>query len=507
MHNKIIHLNNLRKIVSKKQSEGKKIVLCHGVFDLLHFGHITHFKNAKKNGNILIVSITPDKFVKKGPGRPVFNQNIRALSLAELNIVDYVTINNSHSAVNVIRTIKPNIFCKGTEYKIHKNDITTEIKNEAKEIKSVGGKIIYTEGKTFSSSNLINTFGISDYDNSNNSLRNIKKVTNFKKIKNIFKNIEKLKILIIGELIIDKYVFCEALGKSGKEPVLVLKDKKTEEYLGGAGAIARHISNFNNNITLFSMVGEKSEHLKKIKKNLPPNIRLELLKKKNSSTILKTRFVDSNSHSKVLGVYNFNDDILDIKQEKAQSIKLKQIIPKFDLVIVSDYGHGFITKKLAKLICSKSKFLALNAQINASNIGYHSMRNYKNIDCVIINQKELEMEFRDKSTNLKNLIKKLSKINNIKNLVVTQGRQGATFFDKKKNSFFKSDAFAKEVVDKVGAGDAFLSLTSLILKESQNKQLALLIGSLAAAQSAEDMGNKNPVNKINLLKHLEHILK
>ena len=404
MHNKIIHLNNLRKIVSKKQSEGKKIVLCHGVFDLLHFGHITHFKNAKKNGNILIVSITPDKFVKKGPGRPVFNQNIRALSLAELNIVDYVTINNSHSAVNVIRTIKPNIFCKGTEYKIHKNDITTEIKNEAKEIKSVGGKIIYTEGKTFSSSNLINTFGISDYDNSNNSLRNIKKVTNFKKIKNIFKNIEKLKILIIGELIIDKYVFCEALGKSGKEPVLVLKDKKTEEYLGGAGAIARHISNFNNNITLFSMVGEKSEHLKKIKKNLPPNIRLELLKKKNSSTILKTRFVDSNSHSKVLGVYNFNDDILDIKQEKAQSIKLKQIIPKFDLVIVSDYGHGFITKKLAKLICSKSKFLALNAQINASNIGYHSMRNYKNIDCVIINQKELEMEFRDKSTNLKNLI-------------------------------------------------------------------------------------------------------
>ena len=126
---------------------------------------------------------------------------------------------------------------------------------------------------------------------------------------------------------------------------------------------------------------------------------------------------------------------------------------------------------------------------------------------IIINQKELEMEFRDKSTNLKNLIKKLSKINNIKNLVVTQGRQGATFFDKKKNSFFKSDAFAKEVVDKVGAGDAFLSLTSLILKESQNKQLALLIGSLAAAQSAEDMGNKNPVNKINLLKHLEHILK
>ena len=166
MNNKIIHLNNLRKIITKEKKIGKKIVLCHGVFDLLHFGHINHFKNAKKNGDLLIVSITPDKFVKKGPGRPAFNQNIRAMSLSELNIVDYVTINTTHSAVNVIKTIKPNIFCKGSEYKIHKNDITSEIRNEVREVKSVGGKIVYTGGKTFSSSNLINRFGISNFNNS-----------------------------------------------------------------------------------------------------------------------------------------------------------------------------------------------------------------------------------------------------------------------------------------------------------------------------------------------------
>ena len=144
---------------------------------------------------------------------------------------------------------------------------------------------------------------------------------------------------------------------------------------------------------------------------------------------MKTRFVDKNSNNKVLGVYNFNDEILDKYQENIQNKKLKKLLPKYDLVIVSDYGHGFITKSIAKTICSKSKFLALNAQkINASNIGYHSMRNYKNIDCVIINQKELEMEFKDRSTTLKNLIKKLSKLNNIKNLIVTQGKRGVPLY-------------------------------------------------------------------------------
>ena len=509
MNNKIFHINDLEKILEKKRQSNKKIALCHGVFDLLHFGHIHHFRESKRKSDILVVSITPDKFVNKGPGRPAFNEKIRAMSLSELNIIDYITVNNSPTAVNVIKKLKPHFFCKGKEYKNFSNDITNEIKNEVRATKKIKGKIVFTGGKTFSSSNLINRYAISDNDIVGDSVKTIKKEYNFKKIKNIFQDIEKLKILIVGEIIIDKYVFCEALGKSGKEPVLVLQDRKTEEYLGGAAAIARHISNFNNNITLFSMIGAKSEYLKKIKKNLPKKIKLDLLKKKKSTTILKTRFIDSNSHNKVLGVYNFNDEILDKKQEKIQTQKLKKILPKFDLVIVSDYGHGFISKSIAKLICTKSKFLALNAQINASNIGYHSMRNYKNLDCVIINQKELEMEFRDRSTDLRNLIKKLSKINNIKNLIVTQGSQGATFFDKQKNKFFQSEAFAKRVIDKVGAGDAFLSLTSLILnlKSKVNKKLALLIGSLAAAQSTEDIGNKNSVSKTTLLKHLEHILK
>ena len=366
-----------------------------------------------------------------------------------------MAINSSHSATNVIKKLRPNYYCKGPDYKDLNNDVTQEITKEISAVKKIGGKIIFTKGKTFSSSNLINQFLINKQDSKSLLLGKIKKEFNFNKIKKIFDKIKKIKILIIGELIIDKYVFCEALGKSGKEPVLVLKDKFSEEYLGGSGAIAKHVSEFSNNITLFSMIGEKGEFKNKIKSILPKNVHLKLLNKNNSPTILKTRFVDSVNLNKVLGVYNINDDLLDRKQENKQFNFLNKNLPKYDLVIVSDYGHGFITKSLAKLICRKSKFLALNAQVNAANIGYHSMRNYKNISCVIINQKELEMEFREKSKNLNDLIKKLALKNNISNLIVTQGSKGAVLYDKKKINFINPQRLPLRLQIKLEQGMLF----------------------------------------------------
>ena len=217
--------------------------------------------------------------------------------------------------------------------------------------------------------------------------------------------------------------------------------------------------------------------------------------------------MDSINLNKVLGVYKINDELLNKKQEKKQINFLKKNLSNFDMVIVSDYGHGFITKSISKLICRKSKFLALNAQVNAANIGYHSMRNYKNLSCAIINQRELEMEFREKSNNLNDLIKKLSFKNNIQNLIVTRGSNGATLYDKKNNKFFSFPALAEKVTDKIGAGDAFLSLTSIFLNIKEKKQLALLVGSLAAAQSIADIGNKKPISKINILKSIDHMLK
>ena len=150
--------------------------------------------------------------------------------------------------------------------KLDYHHISGEIKNELRAIKKCRGKIVYTKDITFSSSNLINKFG-NLYSIKEKSLINkIKKEYNFKKINNLIEKFKRFKVLVIGELIIDQYFFCEALGKSGKEPILVLKDIKNETYVGGAGAICRHLSQFSNQISLLSMIGEKAELLSKIKK-------------------------------------------------------------------------------------------------------------------------------------------------------------------------------------------------------------------------------------------------
>ena len=328
MKEKIFTLENLKKIIEKKRKKGKKVILCHGVFDLLHIGHINHFKEAKNLGDILIVTLTPDIYVNKGPGRPAFNEKLRLQAIAALSIVDYVSLNNTVTATNIIKKIKPNIFCKGPDYKNHKDDVSGQIKEEIKAIKKVGGKIVYTKSETFSSSKLINSF-----DNFNNPkdkifIKKIKKNYTFLKIRNLIDDFKKLKVLIIGETIIDQYVFCEALGKSGKEPVLVLKDLNTEEYLGGAAALSRHISPFCKKISLLSVIGEKAEYLSLIKKKLPKNIDFKFIKKINSPTILKRRFLDHINKNKVLGVYKINDSILPKKQDKTLNNILKKNDPK-----------------------------------------------------------------------------------------------------------------------------------------------------------------------------------
>ena len=503
MISKIKNIEEIKKIFLKRNK--KKVVLCHGTFDLLHLGHINHLSEAKSFGDILVVSVTSDKFVNKGPGRPFFNSRQRAEALSALKNVDYVFVNRDFTSTKIIKFLKPDFYCKGPDYRDNKKDITGEIKNEISATKSIGGKIIYTTGSTFSSSRLINSFSDNISKSQKFSINKINKEYSFSKIKYLIGELKNLKVLVIGETIIDEYNFCEAIGKSGKDPFLVFRDLKTDQYLGGAVAISKHLSQFCKKVKLLSILGEKKEYLRKINNGLPKNIDYEFITKKNSHTIVKKRYIDNLSLNKVLGIYKLQDDPLSKKEETIFNKKLKRLIKKFDLVVVSDYGHNFISKKSANIICSDSRYLAVNAQINSGNIGYHSMKKYKNCDCVVINEREIRQEFRDKNKKIEFLMKKLSTSQKIKNLIVTRGNEGSVLLYK--NKYFYSDAFAKKAVDKIGAGDAMLSLVSLALKKRFSKELSLLFGSVAGAQSVEGLGNKETIQKSKIIKALEHILK
>jgi rfaE bifunctional protein nucleotidyltransferase chain/domain len=504
---KILNKDKLLKILVDLKKSKKKISLCHGVFDLVHYGHILHFKSAKKISDILIVSITKDKFIKKGIGRPLFNETQRLNYLNEISIIDYVYVCETESAEDSIKTVKPDFYVKGPDYKNNLLDITKKIYLEKKLVQKFGGKIIYTNDEKFSSSKIINEKNLlSISSEQENYIKNIKNKFGYDYIKNKIYNFNKIKPLVIGELIIDHYCFGDIIGKAGKEPHLVLKETSNEYYVGGSGAITRHISSFVDNIKLIAPFGGETFFKKILKKSFDKNVNTNFIKPEtNYLSIVKKRFIDKVSNYKMFGSY-----ILPNKSKKNFSkiliSKIKSKLVNSNMILVSDYGHNFIDKTSAKFISRIKKFKALNAQLNSANIGYHSLNNYRNIDVLVINELELRQELREDKLGLNILAKILIKRNKIKNLIITKGKHGVVLFKSDFKPIF-CPAFVSQSIDKVGAGDAMLAISSLAIKQGLDSELVLFLGSIAAAISVKNIGNKVSVNINDLDRIIEYMLK
>ena len=184
---------------------------------------------------------------------------------------------------------------------------------------------------------------------------------------------------------------------------------------------------------------------------------------------------------------------------------IKKRLINCNIILVCDYGHNFIDKKAAKFISITKKFKALNAQLNSASNKYHSLNNYFNIDVLVINETELRQELREDKLDLNILAKILIKKNKIKNLIVTKGKAGVLLYKKNSKPIF-CPAFVSQSVDKVGAGDAMLSISSLAIKQGLDSELVLFLGSIAAAISVNNIGNKICVNINDLDRIIEHML-
>lgn len=154
---KIVGMDGLAELLAVHKSQGKKIVHCHGCFDLMHIGHIKYFQSAKKMGDVLVVTVTPDEFVDKGPGRPAFNENLRAEAIAALECVDYVAVNRWPTAEETLRLLRPDIYVKGQEFE-NMADKTGKLQKEHKILKEIGAEMRYTHEVVFSSTHLLNTY-------------------------------------------------------------------------------------------------------------------------------------------------------------------------------------------------------------------------------------------------------------------------------------------------------------------------------------------------------------
>jgi len=154
---KILELQELREKIESLKKEGRRVVHCHGCFDLMHPGHIKYFQAAKKMGDILIVTLTPDEYVDKGPDRPVFNQDLRAESIAALECVDFVGINEWQTAEETLRFLRPQVYVKGQEFE-NLEDTTGKIQKEFKVIQEIGAEMRFTHEIVFSSTKLLDRY-------------------------------------------------------------------------------------------------------------------------------------------------------------------------------------------------------------------------------------------------------------------------------------------------------------------------------------------------------------
>lgn len=480
MNSKVKSLNWLETFTASQKKLNKKIVLCHGDFDMLHLGHLKHFKAAKSKGDILIISVTSSNFIKKGTNRPYFNDIERLEFLDEISIVDYIYLDKTPNAIKVLSKIKPNFYVKGSDYKDFSKDLTKQIYNEEKLVKKNGGKLIFTDEKSFSSSSLIHNKTVSS--ELIQITKDIKSKFSFDLIIKTFDEMKKKKVLIIGDTILDEYVNVGPLGKPSKENIIATQYKSSELFLGGVFASIGNLSSFCDNIDIITKIGSNKKEEAFIKKNIPKNIKKAHLICDKVVTTKKTRFV-MNSHShlkKLFEIYDMNDNPINLKDENKIIKILKRDLKKYDMVIVNDYGHGLITPNIISVLEKNSKFLAVNAQINAGNQGYNLITKYKKADYYCIDLEEAKKAINIKNIDYKMVPNLISKKINGKYISITLGSNGS--ITKKKNGdCFQFPAFTNIIVDTMSAGDTYFVTSAMLIYLTKSIKLASFIGNLCGS--------------------------
>jgi len=503
---KIKTIDELAKIFAGLKNQGKKAVLCHGVFDLLHPGHIKHFAAARREGDVLAVTLTEDRYVGKGPGRPVFNQRLRAETLAEIETIDYVAINRWPTAVETLKKLKPDVYVKGSDYADRSRDLTGEILKEEQAVKSGGGRIHFTDEISFSSTELLNVHFSVYHEEADRFLKDFRKEYSADRIIRMMKDLKKLKILVVGDPIIDEYHYCQPMGKAWKETVITSRYINRESFAGGVLATANHIAGFCGKVDLVTCLGEENTQEEFIRSKLKPNITPKFFYRDDAPTVTKRRYVDPAFLSKMFEVCFLNTRTPPAAVTKEVCSHLERVCPQYDLVLASDFGNGFIGSEMVKTLCGKSRFLAVNTQTNSANTGFNLITRYPRADYVCIDEPEIRLALSDKYGSLEEMIVRIAEMMDCRRVTVTRGHNGSLGYQPE-TGFREVPVLSKEVVDRIGAGDAYLAVTSACVAAGYPMDMVGFVGNAVGALAVRIVCNRESVEPVPLYKFITALLK
>ncbi len=496
-------VEGLVRAAKRARSAGRSVALCHGTFDLLHMGHIRHLQRARREADVLLVSVIADEFVDKGPGRPVFGEGLRAEALAALECVNGVGIHQGTSGAEVIRDVKPDVYVEGVGPSGAEGEVP---KAEYEAARDLGARLHFTEEITFSSSSLLNEHFDVFPENVRSYLREFAGRYTDRTIIDQLSELRRLKVLVVGDAIIDEYHYTTPLGRPGKGGGLAVSFQSAEQFAGGAIAVANHLGEFCDEVTLATGIGAGDGSEAFIRTHLGKTVEPVFFRSESTSTLIKRRFVDSD-FNRLFEIYLREGEDHDPQAGAAARQWLATHLPAYDVVVVPDFGNGFISQPMVETLCEHARFLAVNTQINSGNRGFHVINRYRRADLVSLNEPELRLAAHDRSSAVDEVAEVIGERVDAKHVAVTMGTAGVWMSDRARGEAVQVPALSTRVVDRIGAGDAFLSLAALCIGGGLPFELASFVGSTAAAIDVQIVCNREPVTSRGLSRYITTLLK
>ena len=498
---KILSFEAAPEVFARLRSEGKRIVQCHGVFELLHPGFIAHLEEARALGDVLVVTVTADKFVRKGPGRPFFKDALRARTLAALSCVDYVVSVPHVGATEAIAAIRPNVFCRGKEDE-QRSEPDPAVAEALAAAKAVGAEVRYVGSVSYSSTRLLNNHfdhlptGVKDF------CAALARDYSGKDLQDAVESFAGVKTLVIGDTIFDRYSYVKVQGLTSKNRIISGRYLREETQCGGALAVFRHVKQFAPNARFLSLLGTEAWVEPLLREHVAPH-EDKTVRAAGFTTIIKQRFVEPLAEGKELSKL-FSVNYIDadpppreIQDRVAETIRRE--IASADAVLLLDFGHGMMQAAIRDLVQESAPLLALNCQTNSNNHGFNIIsRQYRRADAFALDEPEMMLSVGHRHLNHEAELRSLQEKFKARYAWLTRG--SVQTIGLRENEVCLCPPLENEVIDTIGAGDAFFSVAALSVARNLPVGMATFLGQLAGAQAVRIVGNQHPISKAILVR-------
>lgn len=466
----------------------KKAIMCHGVFDIVHPGHMRHLLYAKSKVDVLVVSLTADRHITKANARPYVPQDLRALNLAAFEMVDYVVIDENPTPIQNLKTIQPNYFAKGYEYTAEEK-MPPKTLEEKQTVESYGGEILFTPGDiVYSSSHIIENTPPNIATEKLLMLLEAEGLT-FEDLRSTAGSLDGMKVHILGDTIVDTFTECSMIGGMTKTPTMSVRYETKQDFTGGAAIVAKHMRAAGAEVVFTTVLGD-DEHGRMV---------IEDLEKSNITcdAIIDPTRPTTNKNAIIVGDYRLlkidtldNRSISDgILAEFCEKISETEA----DATVFSDFRHGIFNQGTIPTLTAaipEGRFRVADSQV-ASRWG--NIADFQGFDLITPNEREARFALGDQDSVIRPLGSKLYERANCKTLMLKMGSRGMITFRAKAEEtgrfFFNVDSTTVNSIDPVGAGDALMAYATLTLKKTGSPVLASIIGTIAAGMECEHHGN------------------